>query len=77
MDRFRRPNIIAIECDVFPSERGDMSEQLVADGFATGAQLVHGAAEINGVPEDHCGNGEVETGSSVSLIFEASSRPAR
>jgi hypothetical protein len=33
-------------------------------------QFGHGATEIDGIPEDHGRDGEVEAGSPISLIFE-------
>ena len=72
MERFCRPNIVAIEGDVLPAERGDVGEQLIADDLAAGTQLVNGAPEIDGVPEDDGRNGQIEAGSPVSLIFESS-----
>jgi len=51
LERFRRPNIVAVEGDVLPSERSDMGEQGIVDDLALGAQLIDGAPEIDGVPE--------------------------
>ncbi len=62
LERLGRPDVVAIEADVFPSERGDVGEQRVGQGFALGAKLGDGVAEIDGVPEDDGGNREVETG---------------
>ena len=47
-----------------------MGEKLVGDGFTARAQLVDGAPEIDGVPEDDRGDCEIEAGSAVALIFE-------
>ena len=44
--------------------------ELVWNDFAAGAQLVDGAAEIDGVPEDDGGDGEIEAGGAVALVFE-------
>ncbi len=52
LERFRRPNVVAIEGDVLPSERGDMGKQGIAEILALGAQLVNCAPEIDGVPKD-------------------------
>ena len=70
MQGLRRPNVIAVEGYVLPAERGDVGEQIVADGLAPGAQFGCGAAEIDGVPQDHGGDGEIEAGRPVFLIFE-------
>jgi hypothetical protein len=48
-----------------------VGEQIVADGLAPGVQLIDGAAELDGVPEDHGGDSEIEVGRPVSLIFES------
>jgi hypothetical protein len=65
-----RPNVIAIEGDVFPAKRSDMGEQLVADNLPLEAQFGNGAAEIDGVPEDDSRDGEIEARRPVSLVFE-------
>jgi hypothetical protein len=46
-----------------------VGEQLIADNFPLGTQLGNGATEIDGVPEDDGGNGEIEVRRPVSLIF--------
>jgi hypothetical protein len=65
-----RPNVIAIEGDVFPAEWSDMREQIIAEHFTLRTQFIDRAAEIDGVPEDYGRDGEIETESPVSLIFE-------
>ena len=47
-----------------------MGKQSIADGFTLRAQLVNGAPEIDGVPEDNGRHSEIEAGSPVSLIFK-------
>ncbi len=64
------PDVIAVERDMLPAERRDMSEKLVRNDFAARAQLVDGAAEIDGVPEDDGGDGEIKAGGAVALVFE-------
>ena len=70
MERFGRPNVVAVEGDVLPAEWSDMSEQIVTDPFAIGAQFGYGVAEIDSVPEDDSCDDEIKTGSTVALIFE-------
>ena len=70
LKRLGRPDVIAIEGDVLPSERCDVGDELIGDGFAAGTQLVDGASEIDGVPEDDGGDGEIEAGGAVALVFE-------
>src|SRR5271165_6119148 len=53
--------------NVLPAERGNVGEKLVGDDFAARAQLIDGAAEIDGVPEDDGGDGEIETGGAIAL----------
>jgi len=67
---FGRPNVVAVEGDVLSSERGDMGEKLVGDGFATGARFIDGAPETDGVPKDDRGNREIDTRDAVALIFK-------
>ena len=55
---------------MLPAKRGDVGEKLIGNGFAARAQLADGAAEIDGVPEDDGGDGEIEAGSAIALIFE-------
>ena len=52
---------------MLPAERRDMSEKIVGNDFATRAQLIDGAAEIDGVPKDDCGDGEIEARVSNSV----------
>src|SRR5208282_2253406 len=70
LERFGRPNVVAIEGDVLPAERSDMGKQGIVDDFALRAQLINGAPEIKGVPEGDGRDGKIEPGSPVSLIFE-------
>ena len=48
-----------------------MGKQNIADNLTLSAQLVNGAPEIDGVPEDDGRNGEIEPGSPIPLIFES------
>src|SRR5271157_5088085 len=58
---------------MLPAERGHMSKKLVGDGFGFGAQaqFVDGAAEIDSVPENDGGDGEIEAGGAVTLVLES------
>ena len=47
-----------------------MSEQIVTDPFAIGAQFGNGMAEIDRIPKDDRRDDEIETRSAVALIFE-------
>jgi hypothetical protein len=60
-----RPDVVAIEADVLPAERGNVGEQLVGQSFGLGAKLGNGVAEVDGVPEDD--GGDVRNGSSRRL----------
>jgi hypothetical protein len=53
---------------VLLTERRDTRDEIVWDDLATGAQFLHGAPEIDGVPQDDGGDGEIEAGSAISLI---------
>ncbi len=45
LERFGRPNVVAIEGDVLPAERSDMGKQGIVDDFALRAQLINGARD--------------------------------
>jgi hypothetical protein len=47
---------------MLPAQRRNVGDKLVRDDFAARAQFVGGAAEIDGVPEDDGGDGEIEAG---------------
>ena len=74
LERFGRPDVVAIKTDVFPAERSDVGQQRVGQNFALDAKLGDGAAEIDGVPEGDGGDREVETRGPVALIFEGAVR---
>ena len=71
MKRFRRPNVIAIEGDVLPAERGDLGKQKIADNLTLSAPFGNGVPEIDGVPEDDGRHSEIEAGSPVPLVLES------
>jgi hypothetical protein len=71
LERFRRPNVVAIEGDVLPSEWGDMGEQSVVDDLAMGAQLIDGAPEIDGVPESDGRDGEIHRATVSRIVSQA------
>src|SRR6516164_4662273 len=56
---------------MLPSERCDMGKKLAGNDFAARAQPVDGKSEIDGVPKDDGGDGEIETGGAVALVFES------
>ena len=55
---------------MLPAEWRNMSEQIVTDPFAIGAQFGNGMAEIDRIPKDDRRDDEIETRSAVALIFE-------
>ena len=57
---------------MLPAERRDVGDKFVGHCLATGAQFLHGAPEIDGVPEDDGGDGEIEAGRAVTLVFKGS-----
>ena len=63
-------DVVAIEDDVLPAERGNVGEQLIGRSFGLGAKLSDGVLEVDGVPEDDGGDREVEAGGTVALVFE-------
>ena len=71
MEGLGRPDVIAVEGDVLPSERCDVGDELIGNGFAAGTQLVDGASEIDGVLENDGGDREIEARSAVALILES------
>ena len=56
---------------MLPSERRDVSEKLVGNDFVARTQFGDSAAEIDRVPEDDGGDGKVEAGGAVALVFES------
>jgi hypothetical protein len=48
-----------------------MGQKLVGNSFVARAQFVDGATEIDIVPEGDGGNGEIETGGAIALVFES------
>ncbi|BDV36168.1 hypothetical protein SS37A_36980 (plasmid) [Methylocystis iwaonis] len=45
---------------MLPAEWRDMSEQIVTDSFAAGAQFGNGVAEIDRIPKDDGRDDEIE-----------------
>jgi hypothetical protein len=70
LERFGLPDVVAIEDDVLPAERGNVGEQLIGRSFGLGPKLGDGVVEVDGVPEDDGGDREVEAGGTVALVFE-------
>jgi hypothetical protein len=48
LERFGRPEVVAIEADVFPAEWSNVGEKRVGHKFALGAKLGDSATEIDG-----------------------------
>ena len=53
LERFGWPNVVAIEGDVLPAERRDMSNKIIGNSLAARTQFVDDATEIDGIPEDY------------------------
>jgi hypothetical protein len=70
LERFGRPDVVAIKTDVFPAEWSDVRQQRVGQNFALDAKLGEGVAEIDGVPEGDGGDREAETRGPIALVFE-------
>jgi hypothetical protein len=70
LKRLGWPDVVAIEANVLPAERGNVGEQLIRQRLALGAKLCNGTAEVDGVPKDDGGDREVEARGTVALIFE-------
>ena len=70
LKRLGWPDVVAIEANVLPAERGNVGEQFVRQRFALGAKLCNSVGQVDGVPEDDGGDREVEAGCTVALIFE-------
>ena len=70
LERLGWPDVVAIEADVFPAERGNVGKQFIGQRFAFGAKLGNGVSEVDGVPEDDGGDREVKAIGTVALVFE-------
>jgi hypothetical protein len=55
---------------VFPTKWRDVNLKLIRDDFVVRAQLVEGAAKVDGVPENVGGDNETEAGNAVGLVLE-------
>src|SRR3954467_2005284 len=64
----RRPDIVAGEIDVLPSERREVSEKVVGNVLGL-AHCSDRAAQIAGVPQDDGRDEEIEAGSAVLLVL--------
>jgi hypothetical protein len=53
LERLGWPDVVAIEADMLPAERGNVGEQLIGQRFGLGPKLGNGVAD--GVPEDDGG----------------------
>ena len=71
------PEVVAREADVLPAERGDVGEEVIGDIGALVTEVVHGAAEVGGVPEDDGGGDQVQPRGAVPLGSRRFGRAAR
>lgn len=55
---------------MFPAERSDAGQEPVRDVDTLSSQMIDGAAEIDGVPEDDSRGDEVEPGRPMPLVLE-------
>ena len=62
------PDIVAGQIDVLPTERRQVVKELVGNRL-DGAQRSDGAVEVAGIPQNDCGDEEVQAGGSVLLIL--------
>ena len=62
------PDIVAGQVDVLPAQWGQVSQQLIWDILDL-AQGCDGALEISRVPQDDCGDEQVEAGGAVLLVL--------
>ena len=68
--RYHRPiGAPAREMDGYWVATSGVREKVIGQDIAARAQLADGA-EMDGVPEDDGGGGEVEAGRAVTLVFE-------
>ena len=47
-----------------------MGKEFIRNDLAMRAQFGNRTAEINCIPKDHSGNGEIEPGCAVALVFK-------
>jgi hypothetical protein len=55
------PDVIAGQCDVLPSKRGDMGEKIIGNGAALSTQMLDDTVEVDCVPVDDRGGDEAQT----------------
>src|ERR1700735_2484259 len=46
------PDVVAGQCDVLPSERGDVGEKIIGNDAALSTQMLDDTLEVDGVPVD-------------------------
>ena len=54
------PGVVAGEADVFPSERGEVTNQFIWYALTFSTQRVDGVLQILRVPQDDCRDQEVQ-----------------
>ena len=64
------PGVVTGEADVFPSERGEVTSQLLWYALTFSTQRVEGVLEILRVPQDDCRDQEVQPRCAIGLAFE-------
>src|SRR5205814_6640641 len=62
------PDVVAGEVHMFPAERGDVSEQLVRNILGL-AESGNSALKVARIPQDDCGDEEVQARSAVLLVL--------
>ena len=65
-----RPVVIPGQSNVFPSERGDVSQEIVGQYPTLGTQLPDGPVEIYHVPVQSGGRDEAQARRRETLIFQ-------
>jgi hypothetical protein len=70
LERLGWPDVVAIEADMLPAQRGNVGEQVIGQSFGLGAKLGNGVAEVDGAPKDDGGDRVVKARGTVALVFE-------
>ena len=54
---------------MLPTKRGEVRQQFIRNVHSSLAEGDDGALEISGIPQDNCGDDQVEAGGAVLLVF--------